>query len=399
MTALLRLSSFCAGLLLRLMSSSSSPSWWARPVPWILITGLLLVGGVLLLPQDSSRAANDQSSASDQQQPPALQADAVVVAPTQISEQVRATGTLRADESVDLAVETAGRITSMDLPEGETVDAGTLLLAVSNDDLYAEQRRLQAQLTLAEAREARQARLLEEGGVSQETYDATQNEVEVLQADLERVAARIAKTEIRAPFTGQLGLRYVSEGSYISPETRIATLQRVDPIKLDFSVPEKYAGRVQAGQSVAFSVRSTNATYEAEVIALEPQVNADTRSIRVRARAQNDNEELRPGAFADLTLTLGMVDGALVVPNFAVVPNLGVQRVFVYRNGRAQPQEVTIGTRTSDMIEITSGLAPGDTVLTSNIQELRPGRPVSIANLMTADDLDANTDAVVSPAE
>lgn len=381
------------------MSSSSSPSWWARPVPWILITGLLLVGGVLLLPQDSSRAANDQSSASDQQQPPALQADAVVVAPTQISEQVRATGTLRADESVDLAVETAGRITSMDLPEGETVDAGTLLLAVSNDDLYAEQRRLQAQLTLAEAREARQARLLEEGGVSQETYDATQNEVEVLQADLERVAARIAKTEIRAPFTGQLGLRYVSEGSYISPETRIATLQRVDPIKLDFSVPEKYAGRVQAGQSVAFSVRSTNATYEAEVIALEPQVNADTRSIRVRARAQNDNEELRPGAFADLTLTLGMVDGALVVPNFAVVPNLGVQRVFVYRNGRAQPQEVTIGTRTSDMIEITSGLAPGDTVLTSNIQELRPGRPVSIANLMTADDLDANTDAVVSPAE
>jgi membrane fusion protein (multidrug efflux system) len=380
------------------MSSSSTPAWWARPVPWILVAGLLLIGGILLLPQDDSRAADDESG-QDAEQPPALQADAVVVAPTRIAEQIRATGTLRADESVDLSVETAGRITSMDLPEGQTVSAGTLLLSVSNDDLYAEQRRLQAQLELAEAREERQARLLEEGGVSQETYDATQNEVEVLQADLDQVGARIAKTEIRAPFTGQLGLRYVSEGSYISPSTRIATLQRIDPIKVDFSVPEKYAGRVEAEQPITFSVRNSNEEHTARVMATEPRVNNETRSLRVRARASNDGNGLRPGTFADLTLTLGAIDDALVVPNFALVPNLGVQRVFVYRNGQAQPQEVTIGTRTSDLVEITEGLAPGDTVLTSNIQELRPGRPVEVATLRTVDDLDANTDAVVSPAE
>lgn len=367
-------------------------------MPWILVAGLLLIGGILLLPQDDSRAADDESG-QDAEQPPALRADAVVVAPTRIAEQVRATGTLRADESVDLSVETAGRITSMDLPEGQTVSAGTLLLSVSNDDLYAEQRRLQAQLELAEAREERQARLLEEGGVSQETYDATQNEVEVLQADLDQVGARIAKTEIRAPFTGQLGLRYVSEGSYISPSTRIATLQRIDPIKVDFSVPEKYAGRVEAGQPITFSVRNSNEEHTASVMATEPRVNNETRSLRVRARASNNGNGLRPGTFADLTLTLGAVDDALVVPNFALVPNLGVQRVFVYRNGQAQPQEVTIGTRTSDLVEITEGLAPGDTVLTSNIQELRPGRPVEVGTLRTVDDLDANTDAVVSPAE
>lgn len=380
------------------MSSPSTPAWWARPIPWILVAGLLLIGGILLFPQDDSTAANDESE-QRAEQPPALQADAVVVAPTRIAEQIRATGTLRADESVDLSVETAGRITSMDLPEGQTVSAGTLLLSVSNDDLYAEQRRLQAQLELAEAREERQARLLEEGGVSQEAYDATQNEVEVLQADLDQVGARIAKTEIRAPFTGQLGLRYVSEGSYISPSTRIATLQRIDPIKLDFSVPEKYAGRVEAGQPITFSVRNSNEEHTARVMATEPRVNNETRSLRVRARASNDGNGLRPGTFADLTLTLGAVDDALVVPNFALVPNLGVQRVFVYRNGQAQPQEVTIGTRTSDLVEITEGLAPGDTVLTSNIQELRPGRPVEVATLRTVDDLDANTDAVVSPAE
>lgn len=380
------------------MTTFSDTAWWKRPVSWALLVGLLIVGGVLLVPQDST-SSTAQEEESDAPQSQALQVNAVIVSPTSMAEQVRATGTLRADESVDLSIETSGRVTSLDLPEGETVEAGTLLLAVSNDDLYAEQRRLQAQLTLAEAREARQARLLEEGGVSQEAYDATQNEVDVLQADLDQVGARIAKTEIRAPFTGQLGLRYVSEGSYISPDTRIATLQRIDPIKLDFSVPEKYAGRVQAGQDVTFSVRNSSTEHTAEVIAVEPRINDETRSLRVRARSGNGVGELRPGAFADLTLTIGTVDDALVVPNFALVPNLGVQRVFVYRDGTAQPQEVRIGTRTSEMVQITDGLAPGDTVLTSNIQELRPGRRVEVANTDSAEDLTTETEAVVSANE
>lgn len=380
------------------MTTFSDTAWWKRPVSWALLVGLLIVGGVLLVPQDST-SSTAQEEESDAPQSQALQVNAVIVSPTSMAEQVRATGTLRADESVDLSIETSGRVTSLDLPEGETVEAGTLLLAVSNDDLYAEQRRLQAQLTLAEAREARQARLLEEGGVSQEAYDATQNEIDVLQADLDQVGARIAKTEIRAPFTGQLGLRYVSEGSYISPDTRIATLQRIDPIKLDFSVPEKYAGRVQAGQDVTFSVRNSSTEHTAEVIAVEPRINDETRSLRVRARSGNGVGELRPGAFADLTLTIGTVDDALVVPNFALVPNLGVQRVFVYRDGTAQPQEVRIGTRTSEMVQITDGLAPGDTVLTSNIQELRPGRRVEVANTDSAEDLTTETEAVVSANE
>lgn len=381
------------------MTTPTNTAWWNHPAAWVLVAGVLIVGGVLLFPQDGTGNTTTDDEETDEPQEQALQADGVIVSPTSMAEQIRATGTLRADESVDLAIETSGRISTMSLREGETVEAGTLLLTVSNDDLHAEQRRLQAQLTLAEAREARQARLLEEGGVSQETYDATQNEVEVLQADLDQVEARIAKTEIRAPFTGQLGLRYVSEGSYISPDTRIATLQRIDPIKLDFSVPEKYAGRVQTGQEVAFSVRNSSTEHTAEVMAVEPRINDETRSIRVRARSGNGVGELRPGSFADLRLTIGQVDEALVVPSFALVPNLGVQRVFVYRNGEAQPQEVTLGTRTSEMVEITDGLAPGDTVITSNIQELRPGRRVDVTNLDTADDLDTETETNVSSNE
>lgn len=382
------------------MTTFSDTAWWKRPVSWALLVGLLIVGGVLMIPQDGTSSTADEDEQADaQQEEPALQADGVVVAPTRMAEQIRATGTLRADESVDLAIETSGRVSTLSMPEGGTVEAGELLLSVSNDDLHAEQRRLQSQLTLAEAREARQARLLEEGGVSQETYDATQSDVEVLQADLDQIEARIAKTEIRAPFAGQMGLRYVSEGSYISPDTRIATLQRIDPIKIDFSVPEKYAGRVQPGQELTFSVRNSNADHTAEVIATEPRVDNDTRSLRVRARSGNGVGELRPGTFADLTLTIGAVDEALVIPNFALVPNLGVQRVFVYRDGSAQPQEVTIGRRTSEMVEITEGLAPGDTVITSNIQELRPGRSVELTTIDTTDDLDTETEVVVPSDE
>ncbi|MFO8232539.1 MAG: efflux RND transporter periplasmic adaptor subunit [Longimonas sp.] len=382
------------------MTTFSDTAWWKRPVSWALLVGLLIVGGVLMIPQDgTSSTADEDEQADEQQEASALQADGVVVEPTRMAEQIRATGTLRADESVDLAIETSGRVSTLSMPEGGTVEAGELLLSVSNDDLHAEQRRLQSQLTLAEAREARQARLLEEGGVSQETYDATQSDVEVLQADLDQIEARIAKTEIRAPFAGQLGLRYVSEGSYISPDTRIATLQRIDPIKIDFSVPEKYAGRVEAGQPITFSVRNSNADHTAEVIATEPRVDNDTRSLRVRARSGNGVGELRPGTFADLTLTIGAVDEALVIPNFALVPNLGVQRVFVYRDGSAQPQEVTIGRRTSEMVEITEGLAPGDTVITSNIQELRPGRSVELTTIDTTDDLDTETEVVVPSDE
>lgn len=382
------------------MTTFSDTAWWKRPVSWALLVGLLIVGGVLMIPQDGTSSTADEDEQADaQQEEPALQADGVVVEPTRMAEQIRATGTLRADESVDLAIETSGRVSTLSMPEGGTVEAGELLLSVSNDDLHAEQRRLQSQLTLAEAREARQARLLEEGGVSQETYDATQSDVEVLQADLDQIEARIAKTEIRAPFAGQMGLRYVSEGSYISPDTRIATLQRIDPIKIDFSVPEKYAGRVQPGQELTFSVRNSNADHTAEVIATEPRVDNDTRSLRVRARSGNGVGELRPGTFADLTLTIGAVDEALVIPNFALVPNLGVQRVFVYRDGSAQPQEVTIGRRTSEMVEITEGLAPGDTVITSNIQELRPGRSVELTTIDTTDDLDTETEVVVPSDE
>ena len=271
---------------------------WRRPVSWLAFVGLLVLVGLLVFPQvgSSEETAEDEEAA----EPSALAVDAVVVNGSAIADRVRTTGTLRAMESVELAVETAGRVTTLALREGSQVEAGELLLSVNNDELQAEKRRLTAQLTLAEANEARTARLFDEGGVSQEAYDQAQNDVEVLRADLDQVEARIEKTQVQAPFSGRLGLRYVSEGSYITPESRIATLQRLDPINIDFSVPERYAGLVETGQQVTFSVRNSDNEYGAEVVAIEPRVTDETRALRVRARARNSDQRLQPGSFADV---------------------------------------------------------------------------------------------------
>jgi membrane fusion protein (multidrug efflux system) len=214
--------------------------------------------------------------------------------------------------------------------------------------------------------------------VSQEEYDATVNEVEVLEAELALVEAQIAKTEVRAPFSGVVGLRAVSEGAYVTPETQITTLKRLNPIKVDLSVAEKYASRVQPGRPITFSVRGVEQRQRGTIYATDVQVDTETRTLRLRARADNPDGTLRPGMFADVTVSLGVIDDAVMVPSFAVVPTLDGQRVFVAENGTAQPRNVTLGVRTDSTVQVTEGLALRDTVITSGIQELRAGLPVQI---------------------
>ena len=204
-------------------------------------------------------------------------------------------------------------------------------------------------------------------------YDATANEVEVLEADLQRVEARIEKTKVRAPFSGVVGLRAVSEGAYVTPQTQVATLKRLDPTKVDFSVAEKHASRVQSGQPVSVAVRGMGRAVDATVYATDAQIDPGTRTFQVRVRTDNLDRRLRPGMFADVTVTLGTIDSTVVVPSFSVVPTLDGQRVFVVDDGRAQPRNVEIGIRTDSTVQVT--------VITSGIQDLRAGLPVRIGAL------------------
>ncbi len=354
-------------------STSSGGSVWKR-ILGFSVAAVILVG--LAIPKIGSSDENGDAGGGSGPQP--LGVDAYVVKTSAVQDRIFTTGTLRANESVELTSEAAGKVTRIQFEEGGRVEAGQLLLTINDAELQAEKQRLEYRLDLVRDRMERQERLLEEGGVSQETFDQTVNEVNVLESELDLVQARIEKTEVRAPFSGTIGLRNVSEGSYIAPQTRIAMLQSINPIKIDLSVPEKYSSRLQPGAPISFTVRGSEATYTGRVYAIEPQIDASTRSLRLRARAANPDATLRPGAFADITVVFDTIEDALTVPAFAVLPELGGQQVFVVRKGQAQPQSIEIGVRTDSTVQVTSGLALQDTVITSGIQQLRPGLPVRI---------------------
>ncbi len=205
-----------------------------------------------------------------------------------------------------------------------------------------------------------------------------QSELNVLRAELELVEARLIKTKIHAPFGGIVGLRDVSVGSYLTPQTRIATLQDVNPVKVDFSVPEKYVRYLQTGTDIQFRTKGTEEAHTGTIAAVEPLVDLETRSLTIRATSPNPDGDLVPGAFADVEIVVRRIEGALAVPNRAVIPELGGKKVFVVADGEAQPRSVETGLRTAELIEVTRGLEANDQVIVSAIQRLRPGLPVQV---------------------
>jgi len=358
--------------------ASETESTESRSVAqWVAVGAIAVLVLGLAIPKMNGSA--DEETAEDDEA--LMGVDATVVRPSTVTNRLQVTGTLRADESVELISEASGRILEIRFEEGTRVEKSDLLAKINDGELQAEKKRLSHELELAERQAQRQKQLLEEEAISQERYDETANEVEVLRAQLDRVEAQIEKTEVRAPFSGTVGLRRVSEGSYVTAQTMITTLQRLNPIKVDFSVPEKYAGRVRAGQPISFSVRGSDRRVEGTVYATETQVDTETRTLRLRARAPNPTGRLRPGMFADVSLRLGQTDDALVVPTVSIVPTIDGQRVFVFEDGQAQPRNVTLGVRTDSTVQVTDGLSVRDTIITSGIQDLRAGLPVRLESV------------------
>ncbi len=341
---------------------------------------LLVLLGLLALPKlkpdDSAAAGPGASRARD-----TLQVSAYVVGPTALVDRIFTTGTVRANESVDLVSEASGKLTNILVREGTAVEAGALLLKINDADLQAQRERAVYRLRLAEEREKRQRQILDKGGISQEAYDEVLNEVNVLRAEINVIDAQIEKTEIRAPFSGVVGLRYVSEGSFISPQTRIATLQSLDPIKIDFTVPERYSGRLRPGDDITFRVQGVDRTYRGRIYAVEPNISENTRSVQLRAQTGNSDRTLVPGAFAEVEVSLGTEEEALTVPAIAVVPQLSGASVFALNGGRVEQRPVTTGMRTDSVVQVLTGISSGDTVLTSGLQQVRPGLPVRITDL------------------
>ena len=315
---------------------------------------------------------------SSQTTAPTLRVRVHRVEPTQLTERLSTTGTVRANEEVEIVSEIAGKVSSIHFEEGSRVTAGQLLLKIDDSELLAERQRAQYRVQLAELDEARQKQLLEDGVIAREAYDVALGELNVLQAELQLIEAQLVKTEIRAPFNGVIGLRWVSPGSYLSSQTEIASLNDLDPVKLDFTVPEKYSSLMKVGDPISFAVEGFDRLFEGMVYAVEPSIDAATRSLRVRARCPNHDGALVPGAFANVELVLRSVADALTVPSIAVIPELGGKKVFVYEDGFAEARPVETGIRSDTEVQITSGLAAGDLVITTGLLQLQPGLEVEI---------------------
>jgi membrane fusion protein (multidrug efflux system) len=276
--------------------------------------------------------------------------------------------------------EISGRIVSISFAEGSRVSKGQVLVKINDSELRAQLARAESRLAIANDEANRQKQLFDQTLTSEREYTNATNEADVAKAEADLIRAQLAKTEIRAPFAGVVGLRSVSEGSYVAPANLITTLRDVSTIKIDFSVPERYAGRIATGDHVEFRVQGSPRSYAASVYAVESGIDETTRTLRVRARASNPDGALVPGAFADVTVPL-VEREALTIPAYALVPELKGHMVFVYHAGSAEPRSVEIGTRTEDRIEITAGLQAGDTLITSAILQLKPGAPVRLSGV------------------
>lgn len=315
--------------------------------------------------------------------PQALFASGYVLVPTQMNEMIYSTASLLPDEEVDLAFETSGKIVAIHFEEGTKVRKGELLAKINDKPLQAQLMKLQAQKKLVEEREFRQRQLLDRDAISRESYDQVATELQTIEADIMLIEARIAETELRAPFDGVVGLRLISEGAFASTQTRIVRLVKNRPLKIEFSIPERYAGEVTTGFPIEFSIDGVAEAFSAKVYAIDPKVDVNTRTIVVRALYPNTNEELKPGRFASVKAQLSQIDSAISIPTEALIPEMEGEKVYIVEKGKAAARKVSTGLRTESHIQITSGLEFGDTLLTTAILQLRDGLSIQLDTLIT----------------
>ncbi|MDP2189672.1 MAG: efflux RND transporter periplasmic adaptor subunit [Sphingobacteriaceae bacterium] len=301
-----------------------------------------------------------------------------VVQPEAFSEVISLSGSLTASEEVNLMSEAAGRITFLNLQEGSRVQKGEVLMRLNSDDLQAQLQRSEALLKELSSRDTRQKALLAKEAISQQEYDQFSAEMAVVKADLALVKAQIAKTEVRAPFSGRVGLRYVSLGAFVNQNSRIAELVNADPMYIDFSVPEKYASQIRTGMRLNFTVENLPDTFSADVKAIAPRIDANTRTLQVRAVTKNTKNELIAGAFAKVILKLNEIPDALLVSNTAVVPEMNAKKLFLIKDGVVKPVVITTSNRTANRVVVSTGLSAGDTVITAGVLKVRPGIAVEI---------------------
>ncbi len=325
----------------------------------------------------SEREPELAPAAAAQSAPAPTPVEAAEVEVGTVTEEVTVAGTLRSNESVNISAEISGVISAIRFAEGEPVEAGTLLFELDDAIWRAELAEAEARFALSERNYDRAVDLLQKNVGTARTRDEALAERETARAVLGLARARLDKTAIEAPFAGILGLRKVSVGEYVTPGQALINLENIQPIKADFRIAERHLQRLRPGQPVRVAVESLpGQTFEGEIIAIDPEVDPESRSVAIRAQVQNEERLLRPGQFTRVNVVIEQRENAILVPEQALVPLGGDTFVFKVVDGTATLTQVRVGQRRDGRAEIVSGLAPGDVVVSAGHQKIRDGAPV-----------------------
>jgi len=314
--------------------------------------------------------------------PPIPKVDAYIVKVIPISEKLELPGSIIANEETEIHPEISGRLTYLNATEGRTVGKGTLIAKIYDGDLVANLNKLRVQAQVAEQTAKRYAELLKINGISQQEYDLTALQINNIRADMAIVRSNITRTEVRAPFSGVLGLKMVSPGAYITPQTILTTIRQNSQLKLDFTLPEKYSGKIARGQLLSFTAEGNPTVYNAKVIATESGVSETDRSLMVRSAVVNNDGKLLPGVFVKVRTQFDPDPNAIMVPSQAIVAQARGKKVVVYHNGDISFDDVETGLRDSAMVQITNGLKVGDTIITTGLMGLKPNGKVQLNKIV-----------------
>lgn len=324
-----------------------------------------------------NKSDNKDSKGKDEKSKP-INVNGIVAKRQTFDNNLSLSGSIEANEQVEIRSEVSGIVEGIYFQEGSNVIKGQVLFKVNDLELKAQLRQMATKEGLASENERRAKLLLQKEAISQEEYDVARADYKSAQAQSQLIKAQITKTSVRAPFSGKIGLRSISTGTYITPSILVAKLVNIGKLKITFSIPEKYANQVKTNTILTFTVAGSTEKYTAKVYAIEPEVEIATRTLKVRAIAENRDGKLLPGTFANVEMPLDIIKDAIVVPTEAIIPVQNGKKLFISNNGQAKEVMVETGTRTDADILILSGLKAGDTVLTSGIMTLKDEMPVKV---------------------
>jgi membrane fusion protein, multidrug efflux system len=351
----------------------------------LLIVGTLILTLIVakLFFFKSNDASNDKgpAAAMGNKKGGTMPVDVFLAKEQSNSNEIFASGTLVANEEVELRCEASGRITHLYIKEGTNVGKGQLIAKLNDADIVARLKKIKYEEELAAQVEARQKKLLDINAISKEEYDIAVNKINILSADKEALQVALAQTEVRAPFSGKIGLKNISVGAYVNPTIPIATLVQTNPIKMDFSIPEKYVSRISVGRKVSMSIEGGKSNLDATIIAIDPKIDETLRTVKVRTSLPNQQAALMPGMFTKVSVPLGATK-SIMVPTEVIIPFVGGKKIYLLKGGKAIETKITTGLRTETQVEALQGLAIGDSVIASGIMNIKNDQKVKVKKVL-----------------